>query len=682
MRFWVLAYLCFLLGCGAGAVGEAIAPEAHSASDALGEEQTCRAVAAYAEPLIVDWKAQQRLDLELAMKHGVAVVAYTCERFELLKGCSVNGSYSFAGVSRKEDVVQLTNRDEVKANLPLSGATLSASLERGATIDLALVMIGKKATTVSKANGDDLEGACAGATHIVRAATIGAFAMDRGTLGAAKAAAELFGAGVSGGSDAKRREKNTDGQVGACKKASSTDEVPPDQCQAALRLELVPIGSESDVAIAAERAPAKAKAKKNPCPEGMVWNGSKCTKPLEAESYLCEDKNFDDCQKQCDAGDAGSCYNLGVLLTRDAANYDVPRARAAFHKACEKEHAEACRYEARHVCRSIKSEPECQAKRRELVERACDLGDGDGCMALLFDAKRFGLTTAEAVPYGKRACDLGSAWGCGMYGLMYVIGDEEGGVKRDVEKGLAILERSCEGQDKESCMFMSSAFDKEDVPDDPVRHAKALKIACQLEVLAACSRLGELYKRGAKNIAADVDRAAAYWRRACPEGLGAIKEACTNIGQHLRIRGKNDEALKFFMRACKLYGADGSCMRAAEIAGTLVVDKLHHQCQAGDGVACEELAPRLLEQGCERGDRATCKRLEKRYPQRTRAFWERMCTQRPYGTHWDACGEYERLGGKLSVAQKSAQATRKKMEASRKKRLEAKKSEAKADPKK
>ncbi len=76
-----------------------VRPEEATAADALGEDgkPACRAVAAYGEPLIVDWKSTDRLDLELAMKEGVAVVAYTCDRFKLLKRCKIEGSYGACG---------------------------------------------------------------------------------------------------------------------------------------------------------------------------------------------------------------------------------------------------------------------------------------------------------------------------------------------------------------------------------------------------------------------------------------------------------------------------------------------------------------------------------------------------------------------------------------------------------
>lgn len=139
------------LGCGTGSVGDALRTEAPTAGEALGESSDgidCNDVG-NTRPLIVDWTSQSRLDLELAMKEGVAVVHYGCDGFRVLPRCSMPGAYAFVGVSRKEDVIQLTSADELAANLPLSAAKLSAEMSRDSSLDLALVMVGKRTTSVA-----------------------------------------------------------------------------------------------------------------------------------------------------------------------------------------------------------------------------------------------------------------------------------------------------------------------------------------------------------------------------------------------------------------------------------------------------------------------------------------------------------------------------------------------------
>src|SRR5262249_45972102 len=185
---------------------------------------TCHDVESYGEPLVVDWKPEQRGDLEVLMKDGVAVVAYSCKGLKLLKDCKVDGKYGFLGMTKKEQIVRLQNGDEVKANLPFAGAGIAANIggemERGATLDVALILIGKKKTTWAKVAMDDLKGDCEGATHFVKGATVGAFVMETGSKAQARTAAQLFGAGVSGSSASAKNVRNQDGDPGDCNKSS------------------------------------------------------------------------------------------------------------------------------------------------------------------------------------------------------------------------------------------------------------------------------------------------------------------------------------------------------------------------------------------------------------------------------------------------------------------------------
>ncbi len=229
------------LGCG-GAAGKAIRPPEASAQTALNEESNIKTCTpAPGQPLVVDMRSSDRSDFELAMNEGVAVVSYNCKELHLLRACSLKGGYAFKGVSRKEDMVQLESKDEVAANMPVSGAKLSAGMKSGSTLDLALVTVGKKRASAHDVSRADLEGDCKEATHIVRGAYVGAFAMGTGTLGHAQAVAELFGAGVSGSSRSDRQATTKDGDITSCRQATKDAAAPPEDCQAILRLDLAPI---------------------------------------------------------------------------------------------------------------------------------------------------------------------------------------------------------------------------------------------------------------------------------------------------------------------------------------------------------------------------------------------------------------------------------------------------------
>lgn len=232
------------LGCGSsGKVGDKLRPQDVTAKDALKEESVIKACKpAPGEPLVVDLRSSERSDFEVAMQDGVAVVSYNCKELKLLKSCSVKGAtYVFNGVSRKEDVVQMQSKDEVEANIPISGAKLSADLKAGSTLELALITVGKKRTPLKKVHAADLDGDCDGATHVIRGAYVGAFAMGTGTSGQASAVAEMFGVGGGGSSASTRKATAKDGDLMACRKAEPSASAPPPECQAITRLDLIPI---------------------------------------------------------------------------------------------------------------------------------------------------------------------------------------------------------------------------------------------------------------------------------------------------------------------------------------------------------------------------------------------------------------------------------------------------------
>ena len=191
--------LSSLVGCSVGGAAEKARPDDPTYAGAVNAQLL---FGDRPQVLVVDWEAESRVDLEVAMKRGVAVMALDAHGPRLLD-CQLPGDYTFLGTTRKEKVVRLLDRDEVKANLPLQGAGLASKLEgefsRGATLDVALVMVGKRTAAARRAQRDQLVGECTGATHIVRSATVGAFAMTTGTQAKIRTAAELFAAeaGVS-----------------------------------------------------------------------------------------------------------------------------------------------------------------------------------------------------------------------------------------------------------------------------------------------------------------------------------------------------------------------------------------------------------------------------------------------------------------------------------------------------
>ena len=543
---FLITALLALPGCPAGKAADTVRAEAPTANDALGDDAapTCGSTPAYGEPLVIDLPSKGRLDLELAMRDGVPVVRYDCGKLELVQGCKLDGAFEYAGVSLKEDVVVLTNRDEVRANLPISGATIAASLERGTSLQLALAMIGKQSTTWREATTADVQGSgCDGATHFVRASVVGAFALVRGSDASVRAAAEIFGAGLSAASATDRATTMRDGKVDDCRTAAPDADAPPGQCASSIRLELVPLVAKRVPPPEANAAEAGAPTWRDPCPEGYRLAAGKCTlTPVEA--YVCAPNDKPDCQAQCDKGNAESCFHAAMPDFAAAVTDRLPveQAMKLLDKSCAGGSARGCTglalFHAMGAAGSVDI-----GKATALFDRACAAGDPEGCTEL---AARFAHSSsghdkwpvdqARATALWQRACDLGTEHSCFTVASRYFKGQ---GTKQDVQRGTAVMRRGCDGGNTKRCNELAMlqlgllGGGKEFKGIENVAEGVALldRMCTKKDSDDACRLLVQLYATG-KKVDKDLARAKDYHARACPSTTEA--NACETLSKLLR----------------------------------------------------------------------------------------------------------------------------------------------------
>ncbi|MCC6553066.1 MAG: sel1 repeat family protein [Polyangiaceae bacterium] len=645
---WFVAGVAVIAGgCGPGAVGEAVRPADPTAKEALGEPAAdspaqCRAVSR-AEPLIVDWKSTERLDLELAMKEGVAVVSYDCKALKLLKGCKVAGTYGFAGVTRKEDVVQITSSDELAANLPFSAGTLGGGVSRGSSIDLALVMVGKKGTTVAAAAKPELAGSCDGATHFVRSAFVGAFAMATGTSGKARAVADMFGASAQAASASEKKTANKDGDLEACRKATADAPNPPDQCQSAVRLELVPLVADLEAKV--KQADKGDDAAKTSCPEGMVRAGAKCTADAPAVTHECDHKNTAECVEQCGKGDAPSCLVVGYrhLEGKDVAR-DPAKAMELFKKACDGGAAYGCyqagdQYMRARLAKDATEDQKTEAriKAEEMYNKGCQAGNGwicwnvsdwylrDGSLAV------FPKDPARAMSLVRRGCDLGYGPSCSTLARHMIEGKH---TTKDVPAALALLQRACDGGRWEDCETIGNIYrDGQGLTKNPVLAIASYSRACDLGGARACNSAGVLYAKG-DGLPKDPAKARELYTRGCHDKMIGW-DACKSLGEAFEkgLGGPKDMA-----KAAEIYELgcmNGACLRAGQIW------------EKGEGVKADpDRAIAAYGKGCKQtSDTTICmaqgKLLEKKDKDQAKAFYTDHCMRMK---EKETCDAAKRLG--------------------------------------
>lgn len=635
-----------VFGCGAGAVGEAARPEAPTGAEALEESPgQCEGVASHAEPLIVDWRSKERLDLELAMKKGVAVVAYDCKQIRLLTDCRVEGSYDYAGVSIKEDLVQLENADEVRANLPLTGAKIGGELSRDSSIDIALVMVGKKGSTANEIARASLAGSCDGATHVVRSAYVGAFAMARGSKGKARAVVEVFGAGAEAKSESQKRTSNKDGDVGACKASKPDAKTPPDQCQSAIRLELAPIAEKvakgDEAASEGEAKPETKPENVDTCGPGMVRGEGKCTTDKSKVAYRCKPRDEAECRTQCEKGNPESCSSLGWIL-RDKKD---PSARKYFDRGCELGHGGGCFNAANdRLTANMKTpNPTLIVEAEKLLDKGCLAGDGWVCMNTahwyIRDEKLnppFGRNVERGIKYLERGCALGYAFACASLGTELVEGKN---TKKDEKRGIELFKRACDGGSWDNCEKLGNYLrDGKHVRKDSEAAVTAYGRACAFGGMRACHSAAVMYMKP-DGVKKDEARGLALLRRGCPDKGPAGWDACRALGE-LHHKGeagaKKDLAQAADYYARGLWHGKAGEIHEKGINGKPDLDKALELYKKG----CQTMGSGEGKDACFAAGRM----IAKKDKAEAKTFYADLCQRLGPGVK-GYCDEYKKLGG-------------------------------------
>lgn len=474
-----------LAGCGASNVGSKVKPKELTGADALGGK-ACKD-AGTATPLIIDMP--DRSFIEAGMQEGVVFVKYDCNQLTVLLDCTLPGKYVYRGLSLSNEFVTLENQDEVGANLLFTGGKGEAKLESGNSLNIGLVSVGRRSTAAQVARSELVGAQCGEATHYVKQAVLGAFAMNTAQKGSVSGSAEVFMAGsASAGSSSAGSRSRGDGDIEACKSAKTSDENPVDKCQSLLRLYLSPVPEALPVAKKGDKdedkAPAEEEkttvAEEKACPEGMVFYQGKCATPKADQPTVCAKTDSDDCLKQCDAGNMQSCFNYAELLYANLCNdpskqahcdkvvadgaeammqADEKKSFEYYRKACEAGLFEACYGFGYNSSDYWEDDEALRGEGMKKLNEACDQGIADACYfagdALL--SGRYGVQKSSFGGLDKydRACKLGSTAACLELGGFYFSGEH---VAKQPQQGYDYLVQFCEQGNSEVCYELGRAM--------------------------------------------------------------------------------------------------------------------------------------------------------------------------------------------------------------------------------
>lgn len=227
-------------GCGPGNV---IAKH-KSVSDVDDQQATCKVAKDPLNPLIVEWPATAVTNLSAASQRGVVVVSYAGCVLKVLNRCEAKGEYGFTGVTAARDKIDISSEDELYARLPLGVANLKGELSQGASIRLDYVAIGQRLAPEAP---KEFTGDCGGATHYVRAITVGAFTLDKFANAKAGASVGVGDAGAGGERKEADRRIKALGKIDQCdgSRPTSMEEASAAECDIPLMLDLAPLDKDT-----------------------------------------------------------------------------------------------------------------------------------------------------------------------------------------------------------------------------------------------------------------------------------------------------------------------------------------------------------------------------------------------------------------------------------------------------
>jgi hypothetical protein len=274
-----------------------------------------------ADPLIVEWPSASRGKLETQSRRGLVVVRYAGCDIEVLGQCRAPGGYRYAPMTRKHDRVTIKDEDELYARIPVYAAQFEGKLRSAGRLSVEMTLVGRYEAEEAGVRDGDLQGECAGATHVITALSAGAFRFLAGAGAEGGAGIDVAGAGAGARTASERETLTEDGSEQACEKAARGDSEPPDGCGALVRIEVAPLGRGKTEAA---------------CPAGTSREGEKCISiGMTATTGECPPGSKRENGACVDPGAAGISPVAGPTTTVGTIQEAGGYAADAIHKAIE-----------------------------------------------------------------------------------------------------------------------------------------------------------------------------------------------------------------------------------------------------------------------------------------------------------------------------------------------------------
>jgi hypothetical protein len=234
LRASALSFALPLIACGSGS--ELPRARAPSAPDA---EARCSLAARNESPLVTEWSAAEKANLQARLRSGALAVEFTGCSMRPVLGCNLRGSYRWQRTTLSSESIEIHDQDELFAKLPLGALALEGELARSGRLAVRTSVSGQYVLEGSSAADVPDYGDCQSATHLLVGVSIGSFKLHSGgTLqGSGSVGVGAYSAGArTSSSESLLREA---GDFESCRAA--TDDTPELNCSSPIQAFLSPL---------------------------------------------------------------------------------------------------------------------------------------------------------------------------------------------------------------------------------------------------------------------------------------------------------------------------------------------------------------------------------------------------------------------------------------------------------
>jgi len=209
------------------------------------DQTKCKVSASQSSPLVTEWPASEKANLEVLLRRGAVAVAYSGCTMRVLPECQLRGGYLWLRTTPAMDSFEITNADELYAKLPLGAASLEGELKLSGRLSVQTHVAGQLRLDGLGPADVPRDGACAAATHLISGLSVGAFTLTRGGGASVGGGASLEVVSAGGKVSQEVAVVRSAGDAQACGEA--TDQAPNPNCRSPVQVFLAPLPGRAGV---------------------------------------------------------------------------------------------------------------------------------------------------------------------------------------------------------------------------------------------------------------------------------------------------------------------------------------------------------------------------------------------------------------------------------------------------